>query len=48
MNQPFALSMLLPLDSKQKKAHTITTIIKEVVKIIIGVKECKKLDAVSL
>ena len=39
--------------AKQKKAHTIgedllMPVMKEVVKIIIGEKECKKLDAVYL
>ena len=39
--------------AKQKKAHTIgedllMPVMKEVVKIMIGEKECKKLDAVSL
>ena len=39
--------------AKQKKAHTIgedllMPVITEVVKIMIGEKECKKLDAVSL
>ena len=39
--------------AKQKKAHTngedlLMPVMKEVVKIMIGEKECKKLDAVSL
>ena len=39
--------------AKQKKAHTIgegllMPVMKEVVKIMIGEKECKKLDAISL